>query len=102
MPRAMTTTSRSWFPNNKLMRLVCLLLQLRILAVPAPDGWIMARNLDGKQGLVPEGWVMVKLIYSGAPTAEPPGPIIPEKAPTALHTPSHRITHGKPSAGVAT
>ena len=43
--------------------------QLRIIAVPAPEGWVMARKLDGKQGLVPEAWVTVKLSDSNAHSA---------------------------------
>lgn len=63
-------------------------LQLRILAVPAPEGWVMARNLDGKQGLVPEGYVMVKLNDSSAEaSAHAPA----EQKPATPQSPWSRI-----------
>ena len=44
--------------------------ELHILDVPAPDGWLMARNAGGGQGLLPESYMRLKAAAGGE--ADPP------------------------------
>ena len=70
--------------------------ELRILAVTAPEGWVMARNAKGEQGLVPEGWVTIKLAED--PAADASDAPAPESSAKPLN--SWQLA-GKKSSAVA-
>ena len=48
---------------------------LSVLDVPAPDGWLMARNAEGSQGLIPESYVRLRDVVEtpkgGLPQTKP-------------------------------
>ena len=52
--------------------------ELHALVVTAPAGWMMARNIAGKQGLVPETYIKLKEEPAAAPAPAPaPTPATP-------------------------